>query len=76
MIHWIVSYRQIDTIGSCDHAPLVFILCVSEVYSGLVHVLQGLKAACSLMRCPSTIGATYVSIFHRAYTCDIVVILV
>ena len=37
---------------------------------------HGLNSACSLMRCPSTIGATYVSIFHRAYTCGIVVISV
>ena len=42
----------------------------------LVHGFQVLKPACSLMRCTSTIGATYVSIFHRANTCDIVVILV
>ena len=40
----------------------------------LVHAFHGLKSACSLMGCPSTIGATYVSIFHRAYTCGIVVI--
>ena len=49
---------------------------LSEVYNVLVHDFQGLKAACSLVRCPSTIGATYVSIFHRAYTCGIVVISV
>ena len=47
---------------------------LSEVDNVLVHDFQGLKPACSLMRCPSTIGATYVSIFHRAYTCSIVVI--
>ena len=77
MINCIVSYRQIDTSGSCDHAPLVVILyVVSEVYNVLVHDFHGLKSACPLMRCLSTIGATYVSIFHRAYTCSIVVISV
>ena len=72
MIHCIVSYIQIDTNGFCGHVPLVVILYVlSEVYNLLVHDFQGLKPACSLMRCPSTIGANYVSIFHRAYTCII-----
>ena len=77
MIHCIVSYRQMDTSGSCGHVPLVVILYVlSEVYNVLVHDFQGLKSAWSMVRCPSTIGATYVSIFHRAYTCGIVVISV
>ena len=65
MIHCIVSYRQIDTSSSCGHAPLVVILYVlSEVYNVRVHDFMALKPACSLMRCPSTIGDTYVSIFH------------
>ena len=77
MIHCIVSYRQIDTSSSCGHVPLVVILYVlSEVYNVLVHYFYGLKPVCSLMRCPSTIGATYVSIFLRVYTCGIVVISV
>ena len=77
MIHCIVSYRPIDTGSSCGHVPLLIILYVlSEVCSVLVHVFQGLQPVCSLMRCPSTIGATYVSIFHRAYTCGTVVISV
>ena len=76
MIYCIVSYRPIDTSGSCDHVPLLIIPYVlNEVYSVLVHVFQGLKPACSIMRYPSTIGA-YVSIFHRAYTCGTVVISV
>ena len=42
MIHCIVSYRQIDTSGSCGHVPLVVILYVlSEVYNVLVHDFQG-----------------------------------
>ena len=77
MIHWIVSYRWRDTIVSCGHVPLVVILYVfSEVYRVLVHDFHGLKPACSFMRCPSTIRATYVSIFHRVYTWGIVVISV
>ena len=72
-----MSYRQIDTSGSYGHVPLVIILyLLSEVYNVLVHDFQGLKHVCSLMRCPSTIGATYVSIFHKAYTCGIVAISV
>ena len=64
MIHSIVSYRQIDTSDYCGHVPLVVILYVlSEVYNVLVHDFQVLKPACFLMRCPSTIGATYVSSF-------------
>ena len=74
MIRCIVSYRQIDTSGSSGHVSLVVILYVlSDV---LVHDFKGFKPACSLMRCPSTLGATYVSIFDRAYTCGIVVISV
>ena len=77
MIHCIVSHRQIDTSVSCGYVPLVVILYVlSEVYNVLVHDFQGLKPVCSFMRCPSLIGATYVSIFHRAYTCGMVVISV
>ena len=65
MIHCIVSYRQIDTSGSCGHGPLVVIFYVlSEVYNIPVHDFWSLKPACSFMRCPSTIGATYVSIFN------------
>ena len=75
MIHCIVSYRQLYTSGSCNHVPLVVILYVlSEVYSVLVHDFQDLKPVCSLMRCPSTIGATYVSIFHSMYQSFIVCI--
>ena len=77
MILCIVSCRQIDKGSSCDHAPMLVILYVlSEVYSGLMHDFPGLTTACSLLRCPSTIGATCVSIFHITYTCDIVVISV
>ena len=77
MIHCIVSYIYIDTSGSCDHVPLVVTLYVlREVYNVLVHDFQDLKPVCSLMRCPSTIGATCVSVFHRTYTCGIVVISV
>ena len=77
MIHCIVSYRQIYTSGFGGHVPLVIILYVlSEVYNVLVHDFQSLKHVCSLMRCPSTIGATYVSIFHGASTCGMVVISV
>ena len=77
MIHCIMSYGQMDTSGSCGHVPLVVILYVlSGVYNVQVHDFQGLKPVCSLMRCPSTIRATYVSIFHGAYTCGIVVISV
>ena len=43
MIHCIVSYIQIDTNGSCGHAPLVVILYVlSEVYN-VLHDFHGLK---------------------------------
>ena len=77
MIHCIVSYRPIDTSGSCGHVPLVVILFVLSVVDNvLVHDFQGLNPVCSLTRCPSTMGTTYVSIFHRAYTCGIVVISV
>ena len=60
---------QTDTSGSCGH---VILYVLSEVYCVLMYDFQGLKPVCSLMRCPSTIGATFVSIFHRAYTCVIV----
>ena len=43
----------------------------TEVYNGLVHDIPGLKPACFLMRYPSTIGATLVSILHIPYTCGI-----
>ena len=77
MIHCIVSYRQIDTSGSCGYVPLVVIIYVlREVYNLLVHDFQCFTPVCSLMRCPSTICATYVSIFYKAYTCGISVISV
>ena len=77
MIHCIESSRQIDKSGSCDHTHMVVDLYVlREVYSWLVPDFLGLQYVCSLMRYPSTIEATLVSIFHTHYTCDIVVISV
>ena len=74
MIHCIVSYYRLI---QAAHVHLVVILYVlSEVYNVLVHDFQGVRPACSFLRCPSTIRATYVSIFHRAYTCGIVVVSV
>ena len=68
MIHCIVSSRPIYKSDSCDHSPLVVILYVlSEVYNGLVHDFPGIKAVCSLMRCPSTIGDTCINLSQSLY---------
>ena len=37
---------------------LVVLYVLSEVYSGLVNDVLGIKPVCSLMRCPSIIGTT------------------